>query len=74
MFSHEAHYLIRKEQYKDLRRNAARHQLINTALLGRPNNGKSIRRMAGWFGSRMIKWGAKLQHQDQHQTAIQHGS
>ena len=76
MFSSEAHYLVLKEQHKDLQRDAARHQLIKTALLGQSNNRKPGRRMAGWFGFQLVKWGSKLQRYNQarHHTVIQHGS
>ena len=38
MFSVEIDYLVRKEQYKDLQREVARQQLIQTAKLRRSSN------------------------------------
>lgn len=75
MFSVEIDYLVRREQYKDLQREAARQQLIQTAKLRPSSNMESLRRMAGWIGDQMVKWGSKLQHYDQcqHQTLTQRG-
>ena len=74
MYSFEVHYLVRKEQYKDLRRDVARHQLIRIATLRQPDNRGSLRRMAGWIGTQMVKWGSKLQRNDhQRQTLTQQG-
>ena len=70
MFSLEVHYLVGKEKYKDLRRDAERHQLIQTTRLGRPDKRESLRRMAGWLGSRLVMWGSMLQG---HQTSTQRG-
>ena len=76
MFSLEVHQLIVEEQHKDFRRDAAHYQLVKAALLQHPQNRGSVRRMVGWFGSQMVKWGSKLQHynQGQHKTVAQHGS
>lgn len=75
MYSPEVHYLVRKEMYKDERRNVARHQLIHLAKLSNPDNRESLRRMVGWIGAHMVKWGLKLRpdNQHQHQTIIQQG-
>ena len=70
MFSPEVHYLVGKEKYKDLRRDAERHQLIQIATLRRPDKRETLRRMAGWIGSRLVTWGAKLQG---YQTLLQRG-
>jgi len=76
MFSLEVHQLIFEEKYKDFQRDAARYQLVKTALLRHPNNRGLVRRTVGWFGFQMVKWGSKLQHynQGQHKTVTQHGS
>ena len=75
MFSPDIHYLVGQEKLKDMRRDAERHQLIQTARLRRPDKKESLRRMAGWFGSQLMTWGSKLQRYDhgQHQTLIQRG-
>ena len=73
MFFVEIDYLVRKEQYKDLQREAARQQLIQAATLRGSSNTESLRKMAGWIGVQMVKFGSKLQHYDQyqHQTLSQ---
>jgi hypothetical protein len=75
MFSPDIHYLVGQEKLEELRRDAARHQLIQTARLGRPDKRESLRRMAGRIGSRLMTWGSKLQGYDQgrHQTLTQRG-
>ena len=75
MFSPDIQYLIAQEKYKELRRDAARHQLIKAARLGRSDNSESFRRTVGWIGSRLVRWGAKLQRSDQGkpQTLTQRG-
>ena len=70
MFSPEAHYLVGKERYKDLRRDVERHQLIQIASVGRPAKRESLRSIAGWLGSRLVTWGSKLQR---YQTLPQRG-
>ena len=76
MFSAEIHQLINEEKIKDLRREAERQQLIKVAMLHQPDSRVPVRRMAGWFGFQLVKWGLKLQHysQGQRQTVIQRGS
>ena len=73
MYSPDVHYLVCKEISKDLRRGAARHQLIRTALLQRPDNRESLRKIAGRIGTRLVSWGLVLQHyeQGQQQTLTQ---
>jgi hypothetical protein len=73
MFAVEIDYLVRKEQYKDLRHEIARQQLIQTAALRRSSNGEWFRGTAGRIGAQMVKWGSKLQHYGryQHQTLPQ---
>jgi len=70
MFSPDIHYLVGQEKYKDMRRDAERHQLIQIARLGRPDKRKSLRSMAGWIGSQLVTWGSKLQG---YQTLTQRG-
>ena len=70
MFSPDIHYLVGQEKLKDMRRDAERHQLIQTARLGRPNKREALRRMAGWLGSQLVSWGSMLQRS---QTLPQRG-
>jgi len=70
MFSLEVHYLVGKEKYEDLRRDAERHRLIEIATLGRPGKRETLRRMADWIGSRLVMWGSMLQG---YQTSTQRG-
>ena len=74
MFSLEVHYLVSKEKYKDLRRDAARHQLIQTARLRRPDKRESLWKMVSRIGSQLMTWGSKPKRyvQGQHQTLIQY--
>lgn len=67
MFSVEIDYLVRKEQYKDLQRSVAHQRLIRIAQLRQSSRTVSLRRMVGWIGTQMVKWGSKLQHHDQYQ-------
>lgn len=73
MFAVDIDYLVRKEQYQDWQREVARLQLIHTATLRPSPNTVSLRRMAGWLGTQLVKWGSRLQYHDQyqHQTLTQ---
>ena len=75
MYSLEVHYLVHKEMHKDLRRDIERHQLIQTAMLRQPDYNGKFRRIAGRIGVQLVKWGSKLQHNDQgqYQTLTQQG-
>ena len=59
-------FLIRQEQYKDLLREAERERLIRAAGLRQPGNWRLRRKVAGWIGAQMVRWGWKLQR---HSTA-----
>lgn len=74
MFSSDVHYLVGKEKFKDMQRDAARQQLILAAKLGRPHNGELFWRMAGRIVFQLRAWGSKLQRHDQGrpQTLPQH--
>ena len=75
MFSPDIHYLVGQEKLKDMRRDAERHQLIQTARLRGPDKRKSLRKTAGWIGFRLMTWGSKLQRYDhgRHQSLNQRG-
>jgi len=61
MFSPEIHFLVGKEQYKDRRREIERRQLMQITRVGKLANRKPLRKVAGWFGTRLVMWGLKLQ-------------
>ena len=75
MLSLDIAHLVYKEKIKDLRRDAERQQWIKTARLRRPGHSESLRKMAGWIGSRMVAWGLMLRRHDPspHQTVTQRG-
>ncbi|MDH3675381.1 MAG: hypothetical protein OES12_07780 [Anaerolineae bacterium] len=75
MLSLEIAHLVYKEKIKDLRRDAERQQWIKTARLRRPGHRESLRKMAGWIGSRMVTWGSMLRRHESgpHQTVTQRG-
>jgi hypothetical protein len=54
-------FLIRQEQYKDLLREAERERLIRAAGFRQLGNRSLHRKIAGWLGTQMAKWGCKLQ-------------
>ena len=66
MFAVEIDYLVRNEQYKDLQREVARQKLIETAKPRYSGDTLSLRRLARWIGTQMVKWGSKLQRPDQY--------
>ena len=62
MFSPEVQYLVRKEQYKDLRRNVVQNELVQIARGRQPKNRLSFRSVAVWLGLLLVKWGSRLEH------------
>jgi len=61
MFSLEVDYLVGQEQHEDRRRATERRQLMQITRVGKLDNQKPLRKMAGWFGTRLVVWGLKLQ-------------
>jgi hypothetical protein len=53
--------MVRKEQHKDLVRNAERQQLLREAGLNESFNVASHRVVVGRLGDQLVKLGAKLQ-------------
>ena len=76
MLSYEIQNLVYKEQHKDRQRAAEQHQLIKVASLRQDKNIGPVRKVAGWLGPQLVKWGSKLQKYNQvhRQTATQRGS
>ena len=54
-------FLVCQEQYKDLLREAECERLIRAAGLRQPGNRRLHRKVAGWIGTQMVRWGWKLQ-------------
>ena len=54
-------FLTRQEHYKDLLQEAEHERLIQAAGLRQPGNWKLHRKVAGWIGTQMVRWGWKLQ-------------
>ena len=59
MFPVEIDYRARQERCKDLQREAAREQLIHEAEFQQPDHSEPHRKIIGWFGAQMVKWGSK---------------
>ncbi|MEM7346885.1 MAG: hypothetical protein AAF485_21815 [Chloroflexota bacterium] len=53
-------YLSKKEQYKDLIRQAEKQALARQAI-SQDDNPKQYQKLAGWVGNQMVKTGEKLQ-------------
>ena len=53
--------LVQREHYKDLLQEAEYERLIRAAGLRQPGNRKLHRKVAGWIGAQMVRWGWKLQ-------------
>lgn len=64
MHSLEIDYLVMQEQHKDRLRNIERERLIQAAGLQHGIDLKSYRKVTGWLGKQMVKWGSKLQEYD----------
>ena len=60
MLSHK-HFLVQQEHYKDLLREAEHERLIQAAGLQQPSHWRLHRKVAGWIGAQMVRWGWKLQ-------------
>ena len=53
--------LVQREHYKDLLQEAEYERLIRAAGLRQPGNRRMHRKVAGWIGAQMVRWGWKLQ-------------
>ena len=54
-------FLAYQEHYKDLLRELEHERLIRAAGRRQPGNWKLRRKVAGWIGAQMVRWGCKLQ-------------
>lgn len=59
MLPSHSSFLIQRERYKDLLREAEQERMIRTAQDGRLPD-RSLRKIAGWIGAQMIKVGHRL--------------
>ena len=62
MLPNEVNYLVSLEQHQDRLRAMERHQLIELAGLQRRANQEVHRRVVGWLGGQMVRWGLALQN------------
>jgi len=53
--------LVQQNHYKDLLQEAEHERLIRAAGLRQPGNRRLYRKVAGWIGAQMVRWGWKLQ-------------
>jgi hypothetical protein len=64
MFSPEMLQLVNGEKQKDLQRELDHRKVVQAALLQAGPQSMSYRKAAGWLGTQLVKWGAKLQSYD----------
>jgi ABC-type phosphonate transport system ATPase subunit len=55
-------YLIQKEKFQDLIREAEQERLLRTIELQNDSQRGLHRNLAAWVGHQMVRWGSKLQH------------
>ena len=55
-------YLVQKEKYQDLIREAEQDRLLQIAKLQKAGQWRLHRNLAAWIGIQMVKWGSRLQH------------
>ena len=60
LYPTEVDYLVRKERYEDMIREAERIRLVQAAGIVPHSEGKIFRRLAGWLGRQLIKLGSRL--------------
>ncbi len=60
MFPNELNYLVSLEQHRDRLRAWERHQLVQLANQAQGHQAVH-RRVAGWLGERLVRWGVVLQ-------------
>lgn len=62
MLPNEVNYQVSLEQHQDRLRAMERHQIIELAGLQRGANQEVHRRVVGWLGGLMVRWGLILQN------------
>jgi hypothetical protein len=61
MLPNEWDYLLSLEQHRERLRNLERRQLVQLASRQRAANQAIHRRVVGWIGGRLVRWGLALQ-------------
>ncbi len=61
MLPNELNYLVSLEQHRDRLRALERYRLVQLADLQRASNRDMHRRVVGWVGGQMVRWGLALQ-------------
>jgi hypothetical protein len=54
-------YLVAREHYKDLLREAEQERLARQAMAGGESDPHLYCRMLAWLGRRLVNWGLRLQ-------------
>ena len=60
MLSPETTYLVKQEQHKDRLQQLRQQQLLQQVGLNK-SRWETHKKVAGWLGNRMVKWGVKLE-------------
>jgi hypothetical protein len=55
-------YLVQKEKFQDLMREAEHERLLQIAKLQQASQRGLHRNLAAWVGIQLVKWGSRLQH------------
>ncbi len=61
MFPSERDFLVGREHYKDLLREAERARLVRRMRAGQERRDHFYRRTLTWLGCRLVVWGWRLQ-------------
>jgi hypothetical protein len=64
MFISELDVVMRREQYKDLLREAEIERLIRVARLRPAASGRLYRKVSNWLGTQLVNWSRSLLHSD----------
>lgn len=62
MFLRYGDYLVARERYEDLLREAERERLVRQPLAGREKRHPFYSGALTWLGRRLVAWGWRLQH------------
>jgi|GEM_PF-2434384 len=60
-YPNESDFQVRREQYKDLLREAENERLIRTAGLHSSGGRKLNLSLSNWLGAKLVSWGMNLQ-------------
>jgi hypothetical protein len=61
MLPNDKEFLARKEYYKELQREAEHARLVDATRFHQPVTKIIHRKLLGWIGDQLIRWGLKLQ-------------